>query len=123
MINTTNAQTFIADAAIEGCNTISLQLKNLTAIVKLAAFAAEARRTLSEIQDLARHLPDLKTTLKDEISNPNSWAGLEDNTSDVLDYVARQMEKINGEFTENLYCLADKTRATLPESEKIGGST
>lgn len=123
MKNSTNAQTFIADAALMECNDISLKLYNLTQIVKMAAFAAEARRTLSEVQDLARCTPEFKTTLYDGTSNPNNWAELEDNTADVLDYVARQLEKVNGEFTANLYDLADEMRTVVPaEADKIGGA-
>ena len=99
---------------------ISLTLCNLTEIVKLAAFAAEARRTLAEIQDLARLVPVFQTTLKEEISNPNSWAELVDNTADVLDYVARQLKQVNGDFIENFHDLAH-ARTALPEAEKMGG--
>lgn len=123
MATITNTETFIADAATGDFNAISLKLQNLTEIIKMAAFAAEARRTLGEIQDVARLMPDFKTTLKDETSNPNAWSELEDNTADVLDYVARQLQEVNGQFTTNLYDLADHTRGTLPEAGKNGGGT
>ena len=123
MAKTTNGQALIAAAATNTFDAISLKLHNLTEIVKMAAFAAEARRTLGGIQDVARLVPTFQMTLKDETSNPNSWAEFVDNTADVLDYVARQLKQVNGEFTANLYGLADETRATLSEPEKIGGRT
>ena len=122
MTTTTTAQTFIADAATENCSAISSKLHNLTEIVKMAAFAAEARRTLGEIQDLARLMPEFKSALKNETSNPNSWAELEDNTADVLDYVARQLKQVNSDLCENLYSLADHTREPLPNDKKRGGA-
>ena len=39
----------IADAATDKADDLSLQLNRLTDLVKLAAFAVEARRVLSEI--------------------------------------------------------------------------
>ncbi len=117
----TQAQQRIAEAAIAQADEISLKLCNLTEIVKLAAFAAEARRTLEEIKNVMHYRPEMQKVIKDGVLNASNWSELEDNTGDVLGYVARQLEKVNDDFTQNLYGLAHAKTGSI-ESEKIGGA-
>jgi hypothetical protein len=100
---------------------ISMMLSNLTAMVKLAAFATEARRTLAEIDNALHFRPEIQKVVHDYVSNSAQWAVLEDNTGDVLSYVARQLEKVNDDFTENLSDLARSSKGRT-EPEKIGGT-
>ena len=121
MANTPNAQTLQPRAAVDTArfDAISLTLYNLTEIVKLAAFAAEARRTLTCIHDTLHYRQEMKQVICDSVSNSAQWAELEDNTADVLDYVARQLRVVNREFDENFYG-PSPARTAMREAEKIG---
>jgi hypothetical protein len=116
----TQAQQRRAAAATAQSDEISQTLDNLTEIVRLAAFAAEARRTLVGIDNTLHYRPEMKQIIRDSVLNAAQWSEMEDNTGEVLFYVARQLEKVNGDFTENLYDLAHPSRG-LTEAEKIGG--
>lgn len=81
-------------------NALSMKLFQLTEIVKLAAFAAEARRTLSRIQEVSDCHPDFKQTMADHVSAMGDWAEREDVAGSVLSYVAEQLEEVNSGFFE-----------------------
>lgn len=110
-----------AAAATAQAVEISMMLSDLTAMVKLAAFATEARRTLAEIDNALHFRPEIQKVVHDSVSNSAQWSALEDNTGDVLSYVARQLEKVNDDFTENLCDLARSSKGRT-EPEKIGGT-
>lgn len=100
---------------------ISLTLHNLTEIVKLVAFAAEARRTLTEIDNTLHYREEMKEVIRDSVSNHAQWSEMEDNTGDVLDYLARQLKKVNGDFNQNFHDLED-AGTVIPEAKKKGGA-
>ena len=115
------AQKRIAKAAISKVNDLSLTLYQLTEIVKLAAFSAEARRTLKGIDNAKSYRPEMEKVIEDAVTASNNWLQMEDATGNVLAYVARQLDEVNGDFTQNVYDLAnDKESHT--EAEKIGGA-
>lgn len=118
----TQAQQPRAAAAAARFDEISLTLHNLTEIVKLAAFAAEARRTLTEIDYTLQYRPEIKEVIRDSVLSAAQWSEMEDNTGDVLDYIARQLKQVNGDFNKNFHDLAP-AKTVIPESEKMGGRT
>lgn len=77
-------------------NSTSDELRRLTDIVKLAAFACEARRVLVGVSDAFRH--DCDNALKDKITNwvaaPLQWEELEDTASSVLVEVGDQLDAL-----------------------------
>ena len=77
---------------------------------------------MSEVRGLARLMSEFKIILGNEVSNPNGCGELEDSTVNVLNYVARQLEKVNGEFTANLYDLTDEIKIILSETDGNGGA-
>ena len=85
---------------------LSLKLYNLTEIVKLAAFAAEARRTLSGIQDVMHYRPEMREAITNNVNSSANWSEMSDNTGDVLHYVANELQDVNSEFTGAVYALA-----------------
>jgi len=91
-------------------NALSVKLFHLTEIVKLAAFAAEARRTLSRIHEVADCHPHFKQIIADHVSAMGDWQEREDNLGGVLDNVVRQLEEVNSEFTETVHDLARATK-------------
>lgn len=122
MTNTTNTQTQQRRAAVETerFEEISLTLYNLTEIVKLAAFAAEARRTLTGIDDTLHYREEMKEVIRDSVLNSAQWAEMEDNTGGVLDYVARQLHQVNGDFNKNFHGPLPAL-TVIREAEKMGG--
>jgi hypothetical protein len=120
-VNTQAPQPPAAAAAAQS-GEISRTLYNLTAIVRLAAFAAEARRTLVGIEDALHLRGQRQDVIRDSVLKSAQWAFLEDSTGEVLDYVACQLEKITDDFTENCQDLAP-ARIAIREAEKRGGRT
>lgn len=116
----TEAQGRIADAAISKVNDLSLKLYQLTEIVKLAAFSAEARRTLEGIENAKAFHPGMEKAIAGAVQSANNWLEMEDATGNVLVYIARELAEINDEFTQNPYDLAE-AKANNSEAEKIGG--
>lgn len=120
-LTNTDAQQRRSAAATAQSDEISLTLHNLTEIVKLAAFAAEARRTLAGIDNTTHYQSEMREVIRTSVSNSENWDEMEDSMGEVLTFVARQLEKVNGDFTKNLYDLAHPGRGRT-ESEKIGGA-
>lgn len=115
---TPSAQALLADAATNRADDLSLKLSNLTEIVKLAAFASEARRTLEGIDAMMKYSPEIRVAVSANVATPGNWKALEDASSNVLSHVARQLESINDDFTRTVYDLANAASATA----KNGGT-
>ena len=96
----------IADAATDKADDLSLQLNRLTDLVKLAAFAVEARRVLSEIHEAKSRQPELEKAIMKAVPASNSWLAMDDNAGEILGHVAIQLEKVNTGFTESMYSLS-----------------
>lgn len=71
---------------------LASRLFELQHMVKLAAFACESRRVLTEINAVAGYLPDLDGRLSDNVSGRNQWMLHDDAAPQVLEYVAGQLE-------------------------------
>ena len=98
---------------------MSLKLFNLTEIVKLASFAAEARRVLKGIRDSATYNPDMEKFIDDSSECPHTWTEMDDSTGNVLDHLARELGAINISFTEAVYDLAN---GKTGNADKNGGA-
>ena len=96
----------IADAATDKADDLSLRLNQLTGLVKLAAFAVEARRVLSEIHEAKNRQPELDKAIKQAVSASNGWLTMDDNAGEILNCVATQLEEVNTGFTNGMYSLA-----------------
>ncbi|ABM37952.1 hypothetical protein [Polaromonas naphthalenivorans] len=95
----------IADAATDKADDLSLRLYNLTEIVKLAAFAADARRTLAGIREATQYRPEMQKFI-DSVPASSNWLVHECNAGEVLSYVACQLEEVNTGFTDGTYSLS-----------------
>ena len=96
----------MTDAATDKADDLSLQLNRLTDLVKLAAFAVEARRVLGEIHEAKSRQPELDKANMKAVPASNSWLTMDDNAGEILSYVAVQLEKVNDGFTDNMYSLS-----------------
>jgi hypothetical protein len=106
-----SAREAAAQAAMRKADALSLKLDNLTEIVKLAAFAAEARRTLTAVYGVMRFIPNMEEAIQSGAKPMNNWSSLQDNTGDVLVYVAAELEEVNTDFIEHAYSLAIPSEA------------
>ncbi|MBH1957541.1 MAG: hypothetical protein I8H70_02485 [Burkholderiales bacterium] len=96
---------------------LSFKLGGLLNIVKLAAFATEARRTLNSFDALARVLPEVEDNILKFVSSPTHWKHMDDNAGEVLEHIANELESTR-----------DELDATLPELKRetagsAGGKT
>lgn len=71
------------------------QIQNISHIVQLCAFAAEARRVLGDIDLAAQVSPDLGESLDRLVEARAEWTCHDDNTGIVLRYVAQQLDAVH----------------------------
>jgi hypothetical protein len=109
-------------AATERAEVISLKLYGLTEIVKLAAFAVEARRTLGGIQHVMPDHPKAQAAINDNVPYSTNWAEMDNNTGEVLWYVSMQLEEVNGDATKNVYALARVASPSEATTAQEGGA-
>lgn len=99
------------DAAIDTVNelvdTLSLKLFNLGQIMQLAAFAAEARRTLELYSSQAEHFPDFKLHIENCDDFPNNWTCFVDTSAEVLRQAAHQIDACTTELNDGTQCVRD----------------
>ncbi|MDO8774295.1 MAG: hypothetical protein Q7K57_37395 [Burkholderiaceae bacterium] len=116
----TEAQERMASAATRKADDLSLKLFNLTEIVKLASFAAEARRVLEGIKAGTAYNPDMQKVIDNCSACPHTWMEMDDSTGNVLDFIGRELGAINIGFTEAVYDLAN---GKAGNAEQIGGAS
>ena len=83
----------------------------LASIVKLAAFAAEARRTLEEFTASIEVFPEAEAYLLNAVQKSQQWGVMEDATGEVLAEVSRQLES-SFELEGDIYKLRKVLEAT-----------
>lgn len=97
------AKTTQAEKNRSAADELSLRLYHFEQILKHAAFAAEARRTLSEINNATAFDPETENKLGERVENMNNWMEMEDTTGEVLQFVAREIGIINQDFLGIFY--------------------
>jgi len=99
------------DAAVNAVNalvdTLSEKLFNLGQITQMAAFAAEARRTIELYSSHAEHFPDFKTKIENSGDFLNNWMCFEDTSGEVLRQVARQIDACTTELNDGTRCMRE----------------
>ena len=70
----------------------------MTNIVKLAQFAAEARRTLQGINDLGRLKPEVEAVISKHVEASHEWEMCEDVLGQVLNYAINRLERAQDEM-------------------------
>lgn len=99
------------DATLQSVDALSLRMYHLGKTLELAAFAAEARRVLSAIDQASSFRPELKKVMNEGIDAGEDWKCLEDASGEVLRQLAIQVQEINTEFTDAAYSLASHQQA------------
>jgi hypothetical protein len=87
-----------ADLVDEVMNDLMPQLRDISQIVHLCAFAAEARRVLGDIDLAARVSPQLEASLDRFIESRAEWTTHDDNLGVVLRSAAWQIEEIHAQL-------------------------
>jgi hypothetical protein len=72
-------------------NTDFWELRN---ILTLAAFAAEARRVLDDIEVISRGVPEFNESLSKLINGRRQWMIFDDTLPDVINSVAIRLEEL-----------------------------
>lgn len=84
----------------------SLELYHLTQVVKLAAFACEARRVLGQVENLCAFDAELEHRLSDGIEARRTWVEHDDSTSEVLWALSDKLQSLGSK--------ADALAVSLP---------
>lgn len=75
------------------------EIYRLQNIVRLAAFACEARRTLEAYQDHAEHFPDFQKHFAVNVEAAGNWSSFQDVSAEVL----RDVDSRLGALAEDIY--------------------
>jgi hypothetical protein len=105
------------DEATSKADDLGMKLYGLAQVVKLAAFAAEARRTLTDLEDRLIWRDKVREDLRNHVHQMTAWAEMPDTASDALQFIAGELAQANEEFTGLSYRLANRLR----ENEQAAG--
>ena len=96
----------IADAATDKADDLSSRLNILTELVKLAAFAVEARRVLSGIHEAKSSRPEFEKVITNAVPASNTWLTMDDGAGEILTHVAIQLVEIDTGFADGVCSLS-----------------
>ena len=85
----------VLKAAHDAASADGMALHRLTNIVKLAAFASEARRTLTGIDDALIYQTEERQVIDKRVRASSNWAEIDDAVGEVLQDVAAQLGALN----------------------------
>ena len=97
------------DAAVEQAETLSYKLDGICELLKLAAFASEARKALESIHQVLPYYPKVAARISANMDAANEWTTFEDNTGSVLQLIARQLSECNQKNVQATYALERTT--------------
>ena len=84
---------------------ISRRLYHLGNIAHLAAFAAQARDTLEQIDRLTDGVPRI-AELINNVTNASAWVEKKDVSGEVLTWLADQMSSLDTEMIDAMYAMS-----------------
>ncbi|MEI8170865.1 MAG: hypothetical protein WCG50_14390 [Rhodoferax sp.] len=109
------------DAAVNTVNelveTLSEKFFYLGKVTQMAAFAAEARRTLELYSSQADYFPDFKNSLKNCNESVNNWRSFDDTSGDVLQQIACQIDACANELNMGIQCVRDLRRLRMKDAK------
>ena len=73
---------------------VDLELMEIENIIRLAAFAAEARRILNGMDSVMQHFPEVKQHINQMVDYSGMWSCHEETTASVLADVAHRLSKL-----------------------------
>ena len=97
------------DEATSKADALSMRVYGLASMLKVAAFAAEARKALVSLEAAFEHRPKVRDDLHDHAHLAN-WSEMPDASSDALQYIAQEFEQVMEQNVEMIYGLAGHLR-------------
>lgn len=97
------------DEATSKADALSMRVYGLASMLKLAAFAAEARKALVSLEAAFEHRPKVRDDLRAH-AHLSGWDTLPDASADALLFVAVELSQTMEESTELSYRLARHLR-------------
>lgn len=108
------------DEATSKADALSMRVYGLASMLKVAAFAAEARKALVSLEAAFEHRPKVRDDLHNHAHLAN-WSEMPDASSDALQFIAQELVQANEEFANLSYRLA--TRLREHEQAQAAGRT
>ena len=93
-------------AVTSKADALSLRVYGLASMLKVAAFAAEARKALVSLEAAFEHRPKVRDDLHNHAHLAN-WSEMPDASSDALQFIAQEFELVMEQNAEMIYGLAD----------------
>lgn len=94
------------DEATTKADKISMKAYGLAQVLKVCAFAAEARRTLTELEFALSHRDKVREDLNNHVRHLTNWAEMRDTSGDALEFIAQEMSAAMEEGVNLVYELA-----------------
>lgn len=104
-----NRKTWTYDEATDKADDMGMKVYGLASMLKLAAFAAEARKALVSLEAALEHRPKVRDDLHNH-AYLSDWQEMPDASSEALQHIAQELEQANEEFTGLAYDLAVQLR-------------
>lgn len=98
------------DEATSKADALSMKVYGLAQVLKVCAFAAEARRTLTDIEDRLTWHDKTRESLRNNVHDMTNWQELRDTSCDALEFIAGEMSKAMEESVNLTYGLASRLR-------------
>ena len=96
-------------AVTSKADALSMRVYGLASVLKVFAFAAEARKALVSLEAAFEHRPKVRDDLHNHAHLAN-WSEMPDASSDALQFIAQEFEQANEEFANLSYRLATRLR-------------
>lgn len=99
----------VFDATHDAADADSLALHRLANLVKLCAFASEARRVLEGTDGALLYQPKAQEAIRENVTTCRTWIGMPDVTGEVLTDVAQQLEELGEAISRRPFDLQTQT--------------
>ena len=106
------------DEATAKADRISMRAYGLAQVLRVFAFAAEARRTLTDIEDALVYRDKAREDLRNHVHAMTNWAELRDTSGDALEFVAQEMASAMEESVDLIYGLASRLSESAETAER-----
>lgn len=107
------------DEATTKADQISMKAYGLAQVLKVCAFAAEARRTLTELEFALSYRDKVREDLSNHVHHLTNWAEMRDTSGDALEFIAQEMSAAMEEGVNLVYGLAHR----LTDQEQASSKT
>ena len=105
----TTRKTWTADEATDKADDMSMKAYGLASMLKLAAFAAEARKALVSLEAAFEHRPKVRDDLRAH-AYLSDWEMMPDASADALQFIAQEMAAAMEQSVDLVYGLASQLR-------------